>query len=83
MIAGTIRALDESIIVAPYMVRGGTDAKYFMDLSPNVYRFYMGRATPQSMRLVHGIDEHIWIKDYLEGVRFYYLVLRQAGKEEF
>lgn len=83
MIAGTIRALDENIIVAPYMVRGGTDAKYFMPLTPNVYRFYMGRATPKSMHLAHGIDEHIWVKDYLEGVRFFYLMLNQAGRGDF
>ena len=83
MIAGTIRALDDSVLVAPYMVRGGTDAKYFMALSDNVYRFYMGRATPKSMHLAHGIDEHVRIEDYLDGVRFYYLMIRQSAAGGF
>lgn len=80
LIASTIRALDPDVIVTPYMVRGGTDAKWFMPLSPHVYRFYMGRATPATMHRVHGIDEHVRIEHYLEGVRFYYLMLVQAGE---
>ena len=83
MIAGTIRALDEKVLVAPYMVRGGTDAKYFMALSDNVYRFYMGRATPRSMSLAHGVDEHVFIDDYLDGIRFYYLMLKQSAAGGF
>lgn len=83
LIAKTIRGMDESIMVAPYMVRGGTDAKYFYTLSPNVYRFMMLRVDPQTIKYVHGIDEHVAVGDYLDAVRFYYHLIRQSmGKGE-
>ena len=73
-----IRGFDDNILVAPYLVQGGTDARYFYSVSPNVYRFVMARATPETLRRVHGIDEHIAIDDYLTAVRFYHAVIRQA-----
>jgi carboxypeptidase PM20D1 len=78
LIASTIRGIDENILVAPYMVRGGTDAKYFYDVSPNVYRFMMLRVDPDTIRYIHGIDEHVGIEEYLEAIRFYYHLVRQS-----
>ncbi|MBT8048412.1 MAG: M20/M25/M40 family metallo-hydrolase [Xanthomonadales bacterium] len=72
LIAQTIRGMDDSILVAPYMVRGGTDAKYFYSVSPNVYRFMMLRIDPTTIGYLHGIDEHVAAEDYLEAIRFYY-----------
>ena len=70
--------MDENILVAPYMVRGGTDAKYFYSLSPNVYRFLMIRVNPETMKYVHGIDERVPVEDYLQAIRFYYHLIRQS-----
>ena len=78
LLARTIRAFDDDILVAPYLIQGGTDARYFYTVSPNVYRFVMARATPDTLRRVHGIDERIAIDDYLTAVRFYHAVIRQA-----
>lgn len=78
LIARTIRGMDENILVAPYMVRGGTDASHFYDLSPNVYRFLMVRAKPETMKYVHGIDERVPVEDYLQAIRFYYHLIRQS-----
>ncbi len=80
IIASTIRGMDEDILVAPYMVRGGTDAKYFYDLSSHVYRFLMVRVNSETMKYIHGIDEHMPVEDYLQAIRFYYHVLRQSGE---
>jgi carboxypeptidase PM20D1 len=78
LIARTIRGMDDDILVAPYMVRGGTDAKYFYELSPNVYRFMMIRVDPDTIRQIHGIDERVAIADFLEAIRFYYNLIRQS-----
>jgi carboxypeptidase PM20D1 len=78
LLARMIRAFDDNILVAPYLIQGGTDARYFYTVSPNVYRFVMARATPDTLRRVHGIDERIAIDDYLMAVRFYHAVIRQA-----
>lgn len=78
LLARSIRGFDENIIVAPYLVQGGTDARYFYSVSPNVYRFIMARARPDTLRIVHGIDERIPVEDFLTAIRFYYAVIRQA-----
>jgi carboxypeptidase PM20D1 len=78
IVAGTIRAMDDSALVAPYMVRGGTDAKFFYGLSPNVYRFLPVYTDAETIKYIHGIDEHLPVEDYLGAIRFYYHVLRQA-----
>jgi carboxypeptidase PM20D1 len=78
IVAGTIRAMDDSALVAPYMVRGGTDAKFFYGLSPNVYRFLPVYMDADTIEQIHGIDEHLSVEDYLGAIRFYYHVLRQA-----
>lgn len=79
IVAGAIRAMDERVLVAPYMVRGGTDARYFHALSPHVYRFLPVRVDPDTMNRVHGIDESVPVEDYLQAIRYYYHVIRQAG----
>ena len=78
LIAKTIRGMDPEILVAPYMVRGGTDAKYFYPLSANVYRFMMLRIDPDTVGYLHGIDEHVAVDDYLQAIRFYYHLVRQS-----
>ena len=78
LLARTIRGFDEDILVAPNLLSGGTDARYFHSVSPNVYRFIMVRATPETIKIVHGIDERIAVDDYLTAVRFYYALIRQA-----
>ena len=71
----TIRGTDENVLVAPYLVQGGTDAKHFVELSDSVYRFMMFRADPATMKRVHGVNEQIAIADYVEAVRFYHALI--------
>ena len=81
-IAATIRGLDEKILVAPYMVQGGTDAKHFYPLSQNVYRFLMFKANPSTLKYVHGIDEQVPVENYLQAIRFYYHLVRRSMELE-
>lgn len=78
LLAQTIRGFDDDILVAPNLLSGGTDARYFHAVSPNVYRFVMVRAMPDTLKIVHGIDERIAVQDYLTAIRFYYALIRQA-----
>ena len=78
LIAATIRGMDESVLVAPYLLQGGTDAKYFYRLSDHVYRFLMFRATPETLPRVHGIDEQVPVEGFLQAIRFYYHLIRQS-----
>jgi carboxypeptidase PM20D1 len=78
LLAETIRGFDDSILVAPNLLSGGTDAKYFYSVSPNVYRFVMVRADADTIKIVHGIDERIAVEDYLTAIRFYYALISRA-----
>jgi carboxypeptidase PM20D1 len=81
LLAQTIRGFDDEILVAPNLLIGGTDARYFHAVSPNVYRFIMVRATPDTMNIVHGIDEAIAVEDYLTAIKFYYALIQRATGE--
>lgn len=62
---------DESLIVAPYLVTGGTDAKHYSGLSDSIYRFAFNRFTPETLERMHGINEQINVDDYVDLVKFF------------
>ena len=73
----TIRDIFPNSIVVPGLVGGGTDARYFYDLSDDVYRFYPIRIAPESMTRFHGIDEKISKENYEEIVKFSYHLIKK------
>lgn len=72
----TIRGLFEDTPVIPGLVGGGTDARYFYDISEDVYRFYPLRISPRNMGGFHGIDEKIAKSNYDEMIGFTYHLIR-------
>jgi carboxypeptidase PM20D1 len=73
----TIRDMFPKSIVVPGLVGGGTDARYFYDISDDVYRFYPIRIGPDSMTRFHGIDEKISKDNYKEIIEFSYHLIRK------
>lgn len=73
----TIRDMFPSSIVVPGLVGGGTDARYFYDISDDVYRFYPIRIDPGSMTRFHGIDEKISKDNYKEIIEFTYHLIKK------
>ena len=80
LIEQTIRRLEPNLLVAPYLVQGGTDASNFYGLSDNVYRFMMVRLNPHTMKRFHGVNEQIAVADYLQAIQFYYAMVKQAAQ---
>ncbi len=72
----TIRSLFPTTVVVPGLVGGGTDARYFYELSDDVYRFYPVRLSPDSFERFHGIDEKISRENYAEIIGFTYQLIR-------
>ena len=77
-ISQTIREFEPDTLVAPYLVMGGTDSKYFYPLSDSVYRFLMIKLTPDKQKTIHGINEHIDVVDYIEGIQFFHELIRKV-----
>jgi carboxypeptidase PM20D1 len=79
LLSRTIRELHPEVVVAPNLVLGGTDARYFREVSENVYRFGPNRVGPDDLKRAHGTNERTGVEDYLDSVRFYVQLLRNAG----
>ena len=58
-------------IVSPFLMLGSTDSKHFQDLTDNTYRFFPVRMDAELLETVHGINERIGVKDYMETIAFY------------
>ena len=73
----TIRSVFPTSIVVPGLTGGGTDARYFYDVSDDVYRFYPIRLNPKTLTRFHGIDEKINKENYKELIQFSYQLIKK------
>ncbi len=67
----TILEIFPETIVAPGLVLGATDCRYYQSLTSNAYRFMPIVVQPQDMGRVHGANERIGVDDYCQAVVFY------------
>lgn len=80
-LARTIREVFPDAIVAPSLVLGATDARYYATLAPGaVYRFLPVRLRADDRKRVHGIDERIAVAGYGDAIRFYARLIRNADR---
>lgn len=70
---------DPDLVVAPYLVIGTTDSRFFARIADDVYRFLPVRLDSKDLARLHGRDERIAVKDYLNTIRFYYLFLKNTA----
>ena len=75
-----IRDMFPNSIVVPGLVGGGTDARYFYEISDDVYRFYPTRIGPNSKKRFHGIDEKISKDNYKEIIEFSYHFIKRVNQ---
>lgn len=73
LIASTIRAMTpgEPVPVLPYLVMGGTDAKYWNEHSDKVFRFLAIPLADGDVARVHGVNERVRVQDYAIAVGFF------------
>ena len=82
LLSDTIDAVYPGVPTVPYVMNGGTDSKHFAAVWPNVYRFAGFRFTAEERAGMHGNDERLSVKSYLDGVRFYRKLLENLNKGE-
>ncbi len=76
----TIGEIFPGALVAPALVLGGTDARYYTGVSDDVYRFGPYRFGPEDMGRAHGIDERVGVDDHADAIRFYVRLLENAQR---
>lgn len=73
LIASTIRGMapGEALPVLPYLVMGGTDAKYWGPHSDKVFRFLAIPLANGDVARIHGVNERVAVTDYATAVGFF------------
>jgi carboxypeptidase PM20D1 len=79
-VAEVIGSVFPDALVAPWVVIGATDARYYTRVSDTVLRFLPFRMDADELTGFHGIDERVRLADADSAVRFYRaLIERTAG----
>lgn len=78
LIASTIRSMVPGEVppVIPYLVMGGTDAKFWGPHSDKVFRFLPIPLGDGDRDRVHGVNERVAVRDYLSAVGFFVQLIR-------
>ena len=71
---------NRDLIVLPYLVVGGTDAKYYSGRSPNVFRFLPVSLGERGPAALHGTDERLPAQDFADAIRFFHRLIRNTGE---
>ncbi|HEY3286023.1 MAG TPA: M20 family peptidase [Gemmatimonadaceae bacterium] len=69
---------EPDLIVTPYLVTGGTDARNWSDVSSQTFRFLAAPMTADALTRAHGTNERVALGGYLSAVRFYERLLRNT-----
>ena len=68
-------------VVAPYLVIGGTDARYYQPMTEEgAFRFLPVRLTPADRARMHGTDERIAVEELRTAVQFYAVLIEHASR---
>lgn len=72
-------AQDPDLVVAPYLVVGATDSRYFQKIAEDTYRFLYVRLAKEDLDRMHGTNERIAVANHHEAIRFYSSLLRSTN----
>jgi Gly-Xaa carboxypeptidase len=93
LLSGTIKATynahrgmepeTDAIIVAPSMMSGNTDTRFYWDLSPHIFRYNHNGAQPGNpLGGVHTVNENANINSFLEIIRFFSTLILNADEAD-
>ena len=75
----SIHEIFPDVVVAPFVLVGGTDTGHYVDLTENILRFIPARMAQRDTQRLHGIDERISQENFLEIVRFFHQFMKNAS----
>jgi carboxypeptidase PM20D1 len=80
LVERTLREVFPEAIVAPGLMLGGADGRYFDGFAEQVFRFSPVRARPADLARFHGTDERLSVDNLVEMIRFYHRLVHQAAR---
>jgi len=72
-----IRKQFPDIGVAPYIIMGGTDCRYFHPFTQNAFRFSPLRTTTAQINACHAVNENVTVSALTEAVAFFKVFLKE------
>ncbi|PPQ67706.1 hypothetical protein CVT24_002762 [Panaeolus cyanescens] len=93
LLSGTIKAtfnahrslnVTDSIIVAPSIMSGNTDTRYYWDLSPHIFRYNHQNSGNSKNPLggIHTVNENANIDSFLEMIRFFTTLILNSDESQ-
>ena len=81
VLSGTTRALfGTDVFMAPGIMTGNTDTKFYWDLTKHIFRYDPSWDTEDVQSGVHTIDENVSVLAHIRGVKWYSLFLRNMDE---
>jgi carboxypeptidase PM20D1 len=82
LLARTIQQVvpGEDLVVAPYLVMGGTDAKFYSGRSSDVFRFLPAPVGPDALQRAHGTNERMSLDGLFASIRFFQQLIRNSDE---
>lgn len=71
---------EKNLVITPYLVMGGTDARHFASRSRNVYRFIPARLGEGDMIRFHGMEERLAVESFVTSVKYFYQLIRNSDE---
>jgi carboxypeptidase PM20D1 len=71
----------DDAVIAPYLMFAGSDAKHYDTIAENTYRFLPVQLTSEDLNRMHGTNEHISFKNYINAICFYMEVIKESNKQ--
>lgn len=76
----TVREVFPGVLVTPFLVIGGTDARHYTGLTDAVYRFTPIVLGADDLARVHGIDERLGVDTYARAIAFYRRLIERVAR---
>lgn len=71
ILSDTIQAVFPNSVIAPSIMIAGTDSRFYLPLTKNIFRFYPWVATKKDIETIHGTNERIAVNSFLQSIHFY------------
>lgn len=84
ILSGTTRALyGEELLVAPGIMTGNTDTRYYWALSEHIFRYSPGwDKTQEGLGNIHTVDERIGVQAHIDVVKWMWMWIRNMDEAD-
>ena len=68
------------VVIAPYLMFAGSDAKHYDIVSDNTYRFLPIQITAEDLNKMHGTNEQVSVENYINAIKFYIEIIKESNQ---